>query len=323
MTDEPRIEPYDGPAGGWGSLRSVEGILLREARLASGSVTLLKQNKPDGFSCVSCAWAKPDEPRAFEYCENGAKATAWEITRKRVETRFFEEHTLTELRKWPDHDLEAEGRLLHPMRLDRARDRWVRVSWEDAFREIGAELRAFDPKATVFYASGRAALETSYMWALFARLYGHNNLPDSSNMCHESTSVALPEAIGASVGTVMLKDFDSTECILNFGQNVGSNSPRMLHPLQEAAKRGVPIITFNPLRERGLERFTNPQSPVEMLTGSETTISEQYHQVKAGGDIAAILGVSKALIEGDDATRAAGGKPWLDHRFLAKHTHGF
>ena len=323
MTDIPRIEPYDGPAGGWGSLRSVTKILTQEDRLASGNAVLLKQNKPDGYSCVSCSWAKPDEPKAFEYCENGAKATAWEITRKRVRPAFFEEHTLTELRGWSDHDLEAEGRLLHPMRLDRVRDRWVPAAWEEAFREIGAELRRLDPRTTVFYASGRASLEASYMWGLFARLYGHNNLPDSSNMCHESTSVGLPEAIGAPVGTVLLEDFGKTDLILSFGQNVGTNSPRMLHPLQEAAKRGVPIVTFNVLKERGWERFTDPQSPTQMLTRSETTISAGYHQVKAGGDIAAILGVSKALIAGDDAARTAGMAPWLDHAFIAEHTHGF
>ncbi|WP_426955791.1 FdhF/YdeP family oxidoreductase [Muricoccus radiodurans] len=317
------IKPYSGPAGGWGSLKSVEGILLKQERIMTGNATLLKQNKPDGYSCVSCAWAKPDDPLPFEYCENGAKATAWEITRKRVPLSFFQRHTLTELRGWSDHDLEAQGRLLHPMRLDHAKDRWVPVSWEDAFREIGAELRAMDPKSTVFYASGRASLETSYMWGLFARLYGHNNLPDSSNMCHESTSVGLPEAIGAPVGTVLLEDFEKTDLIFSFGQNVGSNSPRMLHPLQEAAKRDVPIITFNPLKERGLERFTNPQSPVEMLTGSETRISTQYHQVRAGGDIAAILGICKAMIAGDDAAMASGGRPWLDHAFIALHTHGF
>lgn len=325
MFKKVEIGPYGGPAGGWGSIKSVEGALLKEDRLASGNVTLLRQNKPDGFSCVSCSWAKPDadELRTFEYCENGAKATAWEITRKRRGPAFFKDHTLTELRSWSDHDLEAGGRLLHPMRLDRAQDRWVPVTWDDAFREIGVELKKLNPKETVFYASGRASLETSYMWGLFARLYGHNNLPDSSNMCHESTSVALPEAIGAPVGTVMLRDFRQTECILNFGQNVGVNSPRMLHPLQEAAKRGVPIISFNPLRERGWERFTNPQSPVEMLLRSETTISRQYHQVRPGGDIAAIMGLSKALIEGDDGARAAGSKPWLDHDFIAEHTHGF
>ena len=324
MTKRPvSTKPYSGPAGGWGSFRSVETRLLREERIATGNAVLLRQNKPGGYSCVSCSWAKPREPHPFEYCENGAKATAWEITRKRVPQDFFEQHSLTELLSWSDHDLEAIGRLMHPMKLDRARDRWVPVAWEDAFREIGAELRGMDPKRTVFYASGRASLETSYMYGLFARLYGHNNLPDSSNMCHESTSVALPQAIGAPVGTVQLEDFRVTGCILSFGQNVGTNSPRMLHPLQEASKRGVPIITFNPLKERGWERFTNPQSPTEMLTGKETRISSQYHQLRAGGDIAAIAGMCKALIEADDTAMAAGRAPLLDHAFIQQHTHGF
>ena len=317
------IAPYKGPAGGWGSLRSVAAILTQEVRLATGGAVLLNQNKPTGFACVSCAWAKPADPLPFEFCENGAKATAWEITRKRVGPAFFAKHTLAELRTWLDRDLEAEGRLTQPMRWDRATDRYVPVAWEEAFRHIGAELAQLDPRSVVLYASGRASLEASYMWGLFARLYGSNNLPDSSNMCHESTSVALPESIGVSVGTVILEDFEHADCILFFGQNVGSNSPRLLHPLQEAAKRGVPIITFNPLRERGLERFTNPQAPVEMLTRSETRISTQYHQVKAGGDVAAILGMCKALIAADDAAAAEGRLPVLDHAFIAEHTHGF
>lgn len=323
MSDEPKIKPYAGPAGGWGSVRSVESILAKEGRLISGNAILLKQNKPDGYACVSCAWAKPAEPHPFEYCENGAKATAWELTTKRVTPEFFARHTLSELRAWSDHDLEEAGRLTHPVRWDRTTDKYVSVNWDEAFREIGQELKGCDPRQVVLYCSGRASLETSYMWALFARLYGTNNLPDSSNMCHESTSVALPESIGVPVGTVILDDFKRTDCILFFGQNVGTNSPRMLHPLQEASKRGVPIITFNPLRERGLERFTNPQAPTEMLTGSETRISSQYHQVKIGGDIAALMGIAKILIEADDKARAEGGEPVLDHAFIAEHTHGF
>jgi molybdopterin-dependent oxidoreductase alpha subunit len=318
MDEDAHFEPYEGPAGGWGSLKSVEGILHRQGRLVGGNAILMKQNKHNGFACVSCAWTKPAVPHAFEYCENGAKATAWEITSKRVGPDFFAAHTLAELRGWRDYDLEEQGRLTHPLRWDPQSDTYRPVAWEDAFREIGAELRRLKPEQAVFYVSGRASLEASYMWQLLARLYGTNNLPDSSNMCHESTSVALPESIGQPVGTTSLDDFSHTDCIMFFGQNPGSNSPRMLHPLQEASKRGVPIITFNPLRERGLERFTNPQSPTEMLTGRETRISSQYHQVKAGGDIAAIMGLCKALIEADDA-----GEALLDHDFIAQHTHGF
>src|SRR4051812_28047059 len=298
--------PSDAPAGGWGSVKSLAQSLTRERVLVSAPPALLRQNKPHGFACVSCAWAKPADPHVFEFCENGAKATTWEITSRRVDTDFFAAHTLRELESWADHDLEELGRLTHPLRWDPTTDRYVPVAWDEAFRAIGAELKALDPNAAVFYASGRASLETSYMYALFARLYGTNNLPDSSNMCHESTSVALPESIGVPVGTVTLNDFQHTDCLLFFGQNVGSNSPRMLHDLQEARRRDVPIVTFNPLHERGLERFTNPQSPTEMLSGDSTLVGTQYHQVKAGGDLAALVGVCKAVLALDDAARARG-----------------
>lgn len=326
MTDkmsEPIIEPYTGPAGGWGSARSLTEILLREEIPVSGAALLMEQNKPDGFMCVSCAWAKPAKALTFEYCENGAKATAWEQTAKRCGPDVFARHTVTELLGWTDYALEEQGRLTHPMRYDETSDRYVPVSWGEATAEIGRELRALDPKAVVFYASGRASLETSYMYALLARLYGNNNLPDSSNMCHEPTSVGLKASIGVPVGTVVLDDFEAADLILFFGQNVGSNAPRMLHPLQEARKRRVPIITFNPLRERGLERFTNPQSVVEMATGHATEISTQYHQVKAGGDLAAITGMCKALIDADREAAGVGRPRILDVSFIEEHTHGF
>jgi molybdopterin-dependent oxidoreductase alpha subunit len=312
-----RIAPYTGPAGGWGSAKAVASVLMRERVPLKGARLLLHQNKAKGFACVSCAWAKP-KSHGLEFCENGAKATAWEIDAHRATPELFSKHTVTELLTWSDYQLEAQGRLTHPLRWDTASDKYLPVKWEDAFRDIGARLQTYDPKSVVFYASGRASLETSYMYALMARLYGCNNLPDSSNMCHESTSVALPESIGVPVGTVTLDD-----CIFFFGQNVGSNSPRMMHQLQEAAERNVQIITFNPLRERGLERFANPQSPVQMLTGSSTKISTQYHQLKAGGDIAALMGMCKILIELDDQARMAKRPSILDHEFIAEHVHGF
>ena len=318
-----RIKHYTGPAGGWGSVKSLAKNLSRERVPSSASLELMRQNKPDGFACVSCAWAKPGKPHTFEFCEEGAKATTWEITTRRAAPEFFARHSLAELRQWPDHDLEELGRLTHPMRWDAASDRYLPVSWAEAFAEIGRELSAMDAKSAVFYTSGRASLETSYMYALFARLYGCNNLPDSSNMCHESTSVALPVSIGVGVGTVTLDDFQKTDGIFFFGQNVGTSSPRMLHDLQEASQRGVPIVTFNPLREPGLMAFTNPQAPGEMLTMSRTRISSQYHQVKTGGDLAAIAGMCKGLLAADDAARRDGGKPVLDHEFIAEHTHGF
>jgi molybdopterin-dependent oxidoreductase alpha subunit len=320
---EPKIEAYVDPAGGWGSAKSVAHILTREHIPLAGSALLSKQNKHDGFMCVSCAWAKPAKPHPLEFCENGAKATVWEQTSKRIGPEFFEKYSVTELLTWPDHDLEEVGRLTHPLRYDKQTDKYLAVTWEDAIAEIGRELKPLQPNSVVFYASGRASLETSYMYGLFARIYGTNNLPDSSNMCHESTSVALPESIGVPVGTVLLDDFETTDLIMFFGQNVGSNSPRMLHQLQEARKRNVPIITFNPLRERGLERFTNPQNPIEMATNSSTEISTQYHQVKAGGDIAAIYGICKALLAADAEAVRDNRPRVLDIEFIQEHTHGY
>jgi molybdopterin-dependent oxidoreductase alpha subunit len=352
-TRSPKIKPYSGPAGGWGSAKSVAEITLKEHVALRGPKLLSTQNKPEGYMCVSCAWAKPAKTHPLEFCENGAKATAWEITSRRADRAFFDKYPLRELELWTDHDLEEQGRLTHPMRWDTATDKYVPVSWSAAFDEIGRELRTLDPHQVDLYTSGRASLETSYMYQLFARMYGSNNMPDSSNMCHESSSVALPESIGASVGTAVLSDFQSTDCIFYIAQNVGTSSPRLLHDLQDAVDRGVKIVTFNLLRERGLERFVNPQSPTQMLTGKETKISSEYYQVNNGGDIAALFGVCKALIEADDAMTAAGesrvagddGKPKdpdnaamvafaasiaaadkkhvLDHDFIKEHTTGF
>ncbi|WP_337268257.1 FdhF/YdeP family oxidoreductase [Oryzifoliimicrobium ureilyticus] len=357
MTDEPKKRPrigFDsGPAGGWGSARSVTEIMLREHVPVSGGSMLVHQNKADGFMCVSCAWAKPAKPHPLEVCENGAKATAWEITSRRADLEFFSKHSLTELEGWSDHDLEEQGRLTHPMRWDARTDKYVAVAWEDAFAEIGRELRSLHPDGVEFYTSGRASLETAYMYQLFARIYGTNNLPDCSNMCHESSSVALPQSIGASVGTAVLTDFENCDCIFYIGQNVGTSSPRLLHQLQEAVNRGVKIVTINPLHEPGLQRFVNPQSPTEMATNRGTQISSEYYQVKNGGDTAALFGICKALVEADEALHAAGirkaagnddepGDPdnaaamafaasiaaadkkhILDHDFISKETAGF
>ncbi|WP_043301280.1 FdhF/YdeP family oxidoreductase [Pseudomonas sp. M47T1] len=318
-----RYRPYTHASGGWGSAQSVMTILWREQALQRAPLALLRQNKPNGFACVSCAWAKPGNPHALEFCENGAKATAWELTTYRTGPDFFEQHTLTELRDWSDYALEQHGRLTHPLRYDPASDRYLPTRWAQAYHDIGAQLRQLSPNEVVFYASGRASLEASFMYQLLARAYGTNNLPDSSNMCHESTSVGLQESIGVPVGTVTLADFELTDCLFFFGQNVGSNSPRMLHPLQAARKRGVPVITFNPIRERGLERFVNPQSPGEMLGPQSTVISTQYHQVAIGGDTAAVIGMAKHLLAMDQLARADGQPAVLDHDFIAEHTQGF
>lgn len=317
MSDQDETVHYDGPSGGWGSLRGITRIFGKEWDSPAVLDTLRRQNKPGGFMCTSCAWTKPANPHAFEFCENGAKATLWELTSRRCTPEFFAGHTVSELREWNDHDLEQTGRLTHPMRYDPATDRYVETSWADAFAEIGKELRRLDPKSAVFYASGRASLETSYLYALYARLYGHNNLPDSSNMCHETTSVGLKKVTGSPVGTCVLSDFEKCDAIFFFGQNTGTNSPRFLHPLQEAVKRGCKIVTFNPVREKGLVEFVNPQSPTEMLTGNGTEISCQYHQVRPGGDIAAVMGMCKHVLA------RAESEELLDTAFLEQHTDGF
>jgi molybdopterin-dependent oxidoreductase alpha subunit len=313
---------YDGPAGGWGSLKGIAQVFGKEWDTPAALDTLRRQNKPKGFMCVSCSWAKPADYHPFEFCENGAKATLWELTTRRCTPDFFAKHTVTELRSWDDYDLEQQGRLTHPLRYDSATDHYVPCEWDEAFKAIGDQLKTLDPKSVIFYSSGRASLETSYLYALFARLYGNNNLPDSSNMCHETTSVALKKVIGVGVGTVVFDDLSKCDAMFFFGQNTGSNSPRFLHPLQDAARRGVQIITFNPVREKGLETFVNPQNPTEMLTGKGTTISSQYHQVKIGGDIAVILGICKHVLAADDKAKT-GGKRVLDTAFIEQHTEGF
>lgn len=323
MSDKVEIKPYTGPAGGWGSMKGLATIARRERSGPEVARELARQNKPDGFMCVSCAWGKPAHPHPAEFCENGAKATAWELARFRVTPDFFREQTVTALKTWPDHDLEQAGRLTHPLKYDASIDRYVAVSWDEAFADIGAKLSTYDPTKVIFYASGRASLETSYMWGLMARMYGSQNLPDSSNMCHETTSVGLKACIGSPVGTIHLTDYETCDAIFYFGQNPGVNSPRFLHPLRDCARRGVEIIVFNPLKERGLERFTDPQNPIEMATGKSTPIATQYHQVKAGGDIAALLGIIKHVIHLDDIASKTGSPAVLDHAFIAEHTKGF
>ena len=323
MTERARHESYDQPVGGWGSAKSLLKHSTEQHAVSALAALVTDHNKTGGYMCTSCAWAKPAKPHAAEFCENGAKATFWDVTSKRTTPDFFARHTVSDLLGWSDYQLEKEGRLTHPLRYDASTDRYVEVAWEEAFAEIGARLRGYAPDEAVFYASGRASLETAYMYQLLARLYGTNNLPDSSNMCHETTSVALPPSIGTPVGTVLLEDFAHADCIFSFGQNVGTNAPRLLHPLQEARERDVPIVVFNPLREKGWEAFVNPQRPGQMLTNEPTQIATQYYQVRAGGDIAAMVGMAKALLALDEEALATGGARVLDHAFIAEHTDGF
>ena len=320
MIDNPESE---GPSGGWGSVKSIAHMLGDSKPSPAVMETLFRQNKPGGFMCVSCAWPKPVNYHPFEFCENGAKATISDLTSARCTPDFWNDHTVTELRDWRDYDLEQTGRVTHPLRYDAGTDRYVEVTWDEAFEKIGSILKDLPKESVVFYSSGHAGLEASYLYALLARVYGNNNLPQSSNMCHETTSVGLNKVIGSPVGTIVWDDLEKADAFFFFGQNPGSNSPRFLHPLQEAKKRGARIVTFNPVVEQGLVSFVNPQSPVDMLTGHETQISDEYLQVKAGGDIAAILGLCKVVSEADDRAIASGSKRVIDLAFIDEHTTGF
>ncbi|USI74067.1 FdhF/YdeP family oxidoreductase [Sphingomonas morindae] len=323
MAEGRKMGPDKASAGGWGALNATERQLGRQRILVKGNRLLLSMNKPGGFDCPSCAWPDPREPHTAEYCENGAKAVAWEATAKRTTPEFFAEHTVTRLRGWSDHALEDQGRLTTPLRYDPETDTYQPVTWETAIREIGETVRGLDPQRVELYTSGRASNEAAFLWQLYGRLLGTNNFPDCSDMCHATTTMALPESIGVGKGTVTLDDWAQCDALFIIGQNPGTNSPRMLGLLHDMAKRGVPILSFNPLKERGLVRFTDPQSPLEMLTGRGQTISSHYYQLRTGGDLVAMQALCKLVIEADDAARAAGAARILDVDFLAEHTHGF
>ncbi|WP_027805156.1 FdhF/YdeP family oxidoreductase [Paraburkholderia caledonica] len=318
LRDVPGIRPYEGPAGGWGALRATAQAIHSQMDSMEAPITLLRTNQPTGFDCPGCAWPDKEHRSTFQFCENGAKAVTWEATTKRVLPEFFASHTVSSLLKMTDYELEDMGRLTHPLVYDRATDTYRIVEWEDAFARIGEILRTLKPDQVEFYTSGRASNEAAYLYQLFAREYGTNNFPDCSNMCHEPTSVGLPQSIGIGKGTVSLDDFDSTELIIAMGHNPGTNHPRMMGTLHEAARRNVPIIVFNPLRERALERFADPQSMLEMATFGSTRIASTYFQVDAGGDAAALKGVIKALLQ----MEAEQGNV-LDREFIAAHTEGF
>ncbi len=313
------IKDYHGPAGGWGALKAVAVALKAQQIVKRGGEALLKSNQPDGFDCPSCAWPDPKHTSSFEFCENGAKAVAWESTAKTIGAAFFAAHSVSDLLTHSDHWIEDQGRVSEPLRYNSATDHYEPVGWAQAFAEIGAGLTALpDPNQAEFYTSGRCSNEAAFLYQLYARLYGTNNFPDCSNMCHEATSVGLPKSIGIGKGTVSLEDFDHADFILSIGHNPGTNHPRMMTTLREASRRGVPIVVLNPLKERSLERFESPQSVVEMMSLSATPIASTYLQVKVGGDAAAIKGICKALIALDSPQA-----PTLDHAFIAEHTAGF
>lgn len=320
MTEQkpPRYKHYDHPAGGWGAAAATAKVLLEQSVVTKGSRALLSMNQPGGFKCPSCAFPDAVCTKKLEFCENGVKALAFEATKSRVTRDFFARHTVTELMAQSDYWLEMQGRLTEPMRYDAATDHYVPCDWDTAFATIGRHLRALpSPHQAEFYTSGRTPNEAAFLYAIFVREFGTNNFPDCSNMCHEPTSRGLPPAIGVGKGTVVLEDFDHAEAIFVIGQNTGTNSPRMMTYLVEARKRGIPIVAVNPMPERALMRFTEPQDVLQMATFGSTEVTSEFVHIRIGGDLALLKGMMKIIFE-----RAAAGEPVLDQGFLDEHTLG-
>jgi len=326
MSESPskKIAVYKGPAGGWGALKSVSHQLLQQGIPAKGAKTLLHANQPDGFDCPGCAWPDRNHHSTFEFCENGVKAVAAEATARRAAPALIGSRTVAEWAACSDYELEGLGRLTAPLVYNAASDRYEAIAWDEAFALIARELQALpDPDQAIFYTSGRTSNEAAFLYQLFVREFGTNNFPDCSNMCHEPSGTALKASIGVGKGTVTLDDFQQADAILIFGQNPGTNHPRMLGELRAAARRGARILSFNPLRERGLERFADPQDALEMATLGSTPISSHYYQLKIGGDLALLKGLCKRLLELDAAAQAAGRPSLLDLGFIEEHTQGF
>ena len=320
----PGVSGYQGPAGGWGAVKAVSASVFSQKAIARDIIAMFKMNQVSGFDCPGCAWPDPGHRASMELCENGVKAVSWETTSKKASPQFFNRHPVSALWQYSDYELENVGRLTHPMKYDAATDRWQAVEWEVAFKEIGQRLRSYaSPEQVEFYTSGRTSNEAAFLYQLFAREYGSTNFPDCSNMCHGPTSAGLTRAIGLGKGTVELEDFEHCDLVICVGHNPGTNHPRMLTTLREVAKRGGKIISIKPLAERGLERFSFPQSPKEMLTGQATKLSSGYYQVKMGGDAALLKGMMKALIEMDESRALLNQPSCLDHQFIADHTDGY
>jgi molybdopterin-dependent oxidoreductase alpha subunit len=314
---EPKITSVGIPG-----VRHAMKYALSEMGLARSASTLLKLNQVRGFDCPGCAWPDPnsDGRSHLEFCENGAKAVAWEATRSRVGREFFATHSISQLRALEDHDLEHHGRLSEPMHLAPGADHYVAISWPDAIRLTAERLAAMtSADRAAFYTSGRASNEAAFVYQLLARRLGTNNLPDCSNMCHESSGAALNETIGVAKGVVSLHDItDHAELIVIVGQNPGTNHPRMLLALETAKRRGARIVTINPLPEAGLMRFKNPQK-VRGILGEGTTLTDRFIPVRLSGDLALFTGVNKALLEREEA------RPGMifDHDFISQYCDGY
>ena len=310
-----KIPVYSHPAAGWPALISSTRKLMDYQTFLRGSVSVLKSNQPQGgFDCPGCAWPDHKSHKRIDVCENGIKVIASETMTKKADAQFFARHTVTELQGWSGYELEHSGRLSEPLYYDAVQDRYVPISWEAAYQCIAEQLGQLDsPDEALFYTSGRVTNEPAFMYQLFVRSFGTNNLPDCSNMCHEPTSVMLGKQLGVGKATVMLEDFEQAKLILMFGQNPATNHPRMLEMLAHAHEQGCQILSINPMREQGLSKFRNPQKPTHMAAGQSDTMIDEVVQIQIGGDAALLTGIAKWLIENNK----------INTDFITTHTSGF
>jgi molybdopterin-dependent oxidoreductase alpha subunit len=318
-TEVPTLAPAATVAGGIPAIVSALRHAVGETGVFRAGRLLLDLNQFQGYDCPGCAWPDPDQHRSVaEFCENGAKAIAEEATVRRVGPEFFSRWSVAELSRRNDYWLGKQGRLTHPMVLVPGSSHYQQIGWDEAFALVASELGALaSPNEAVFYTSGRTSNEAAFLYQLFVREYGTNNLPDCSNMCHESSGVALGETLGLGKGSVTLEDFDHTQLIVVIGQNPGTNHPRMLSALQRAVERGARIVSVNPLPEAGLIRFQHPQRPLDLL-GKGTPLASLWLPVRINGDVPLLLGVAKTLLE------MAESRPEIIARdFITAHTEGF
>ncbi|MFI7317330.1 FdhF/YdeP family oxidoreductase [Streptomyces venezuelae] len=313
VQDAPQVDEVQHAAAGLPAIGHTLRIAQQQMGVRRTALTLLRVNQKDGFDCPGCAWPEPDHRHKAEFCENGAKAVAEEATLRRVTPDFFAAHPVADLATRSGYWLGQQGRLTHPMYLAEGAERYEPVSWDRAFDIIAEEIAALDsPDESVFYTSGRTSNEAAFLYQLFARELGTNNLPDCSNMCHESSGSALTETIGIGKGSVLLEDLYKSDLIIVAGQNPGTNHPRMLSALEKAKNNGAKIITVNPLPEAGMERFKNPQTPKGMLKG--TALTDLFLQIRLGGDQALFRLLNKLILETEGA---------VDEEFVREHTHGY
>ncbi|MFG2580688.1 FdhF/YdeP family oxidoreductase [Streptomyces malaysiensis] len=322
IQDAPEVTPPQRAAAGLPAVGHSLRIAHQQMGVRRTALTLLRVNQKDGFDCPGCAWPEPDKRHTAEFCENGAKAVAEEATLRRVTPDFFAAHPVADLATRSGYWLGQQGRLTQPMYLAEGAERYEPVSWDRAFDIVADELTALDsPDEAVFYTSGRTSNEAAFLYQLFVREFGTNNLPDCSNMCHESSGSALTETLGVGKGSVLLEDLYKADLIIVAGQNPGTNHPRMLSALEKAKAGGAKIISVNPLPEAGLERFKNPQN-ARGIAGGGTSLTDLFLHIRLGGDQALFRLLNKLVLEASDSASGA-GEGAIDEEFIREHTHGF